>query len=232
MAFELPAIRTKVFAMLQDDASFITTAERNEAIDQAVLQVNHDKPLENVVDIAGDDSQDYGLESPFSKQFSDMKFVETPADENPPVFRNRDDDWFLYENPTKTPSQRLRFLTVTPKTTEVIRVTFTSPHTVTESASDLNQTTFLAVVYKSLVFLYRALAARFAQTTDPTIVADAVDYGGRSQNFLFLATRWEDQYKQIIGFGDGEITAAQAIVEGDIRFPWGEDFLFHGSRTR
>ena len=236
MAFNLPDIRTKVDAFLQDDASFITEAERIEAIDQAIRQVSHDRPDRAVKAITGDTTQDYDIEGEgFEKGFSDMKEVEFPAAENPPQFLERNDDWFIYEDPTKSAGAqlRLRFITVTPKTSESIRATFTRSHAVTETTSTLNLTSFGATIYKALVFLYRALAARFAETTGlPTIEADAVDYAGRSQNFLFLAERWENQYKQIIGFDGEELTAAQALDEVDIRFAHGEDLLFHTSRTR
>lgn len=233
MAFTTKDIRKRVKALLQDDAKFITFSEREEAITQAIEQVNHDKPLELIADIAGDGTQDYALPTTFKKQFSDLKIVETPTGNNPPTIFDRDDDWFLYEDPTLAPNVlRLRFRTVTPKTGETIRITFTSLYTVTLTTSDLNPTTFLAVVYKSLVHLFRALGARFAQTTDPTIDADAVDYGGRSQNFLLLAERAETSYKQVIGFGDEQVTAAQALGEADVIFSHGEDFLFHPVRTR
>ena len=236
MAFNLPDIRKKVDAFLQDDANFIPEAERIEAIDQAVRQVSHDRPDRVVKSITGDSTQDYDIEGEgFEKGFSDMKEVEFPAAENPPRFLERNDDWFIYEDPTKGAGAqlRLRFITVTPKTADTIRATFTRSHAVTESASTLNLTSFSAVVYKALVILFRALAARFAETTGaPTIEADAVDYAGRSQNFLFMAERWENQYKQIIGFDDEEITAAQALDEVDIKFAHGEDLLFHTSRTR
>ena len=44
-----------------------------------------------------------------------------------------------------------------------------------------------ALSAKALEWCFEALAARFTQTTDPTIDADAVDYGGAPDRFLLLA---------------------------------------------
>ena len=83
-----------------------------------------------------------------------------------------------------------------------------------------------------MVFLFRTLAAKFSQTNDPTIAADAVDYGGRSQNYLFLAERWEGEYKKAIGADEEGVRAAFALSDTDIVFSHGEDMLFHPKRSR
>lgn len=234
MAFLLTDLRTRVTALLQEDAKFLTSDEIDEAINQALLQVNHDKPFTVPVDITGDGTQTYALPATFEKEFSDIKTVEFPAGEIPPIFLDREDDWRFYEDPSKPSGSQLRLLMLsrTPSATETIRVTIVIERVLTETTSNLNATSFSAMVYKTLVLANRALAQIFSQTTNPTIEADAVDYGGRSQNFLFLAERWETQYKQIIGFGEESIEAAQAILEADILFAHGEDMLFHPARDR
>lgn len=233
--YRLPDIRNEIENLLKDDAGFLTSDQRNVAINRAIKQVSHDRPFGLVVDITGDGTKTYDIEGVgFKRGWSDIKTVEHPAAEDPPVFRDRDDDWIVYEDPSKTEGARMRllFLSVTPTSAETIRVTFTQPHTVTEGESTLTETEFLAVVYLCMVILYRALAAKFAQSMDPTIDADAVDYGGRSQNYLFLSERYMTDYKNILGFGEEGVTAAQALAEVDIIFSHGEQFLFHHSRTR
>lgn len=234
MAFDLATVRKEVEALLQDDATFLQPGERDLSIDSALRQVNHDRPRRLVFDITGDGTQDYDLGSDFQKAFSLIQTVEHPAGENPPVFRREEDDWILYEDPSKTAGQqlRLRFRTVTPKTTETIRVTITTPYVLTLAATTIDsQTIFQAIIYKTMVALFRGLASRFGQTTDSSIAADAVDYGGRTQNFLFLAERYETNYKSVIGVGENT-KAAFALMEVDIVFDHGEDFLMHSARSR
>lgn len=234
MAFDLVTTRKRLNAILQDDAKFLTVAEKDDVINLALEQVNHDRPRNLVFDITGDGTQDYALPSDFQKAFSTVSSVEHPAGETPPVFRIRDDDWFIYEDPSKAAGLqlRLRFKATTPNSTEIIRTTITTPYTLTEAVTTIDtQTVFLAIIYKSAVMAFRALAAKFAQSADPSIDADSVDYGGRSQNYLFLAERYETNYKGVIGLGE-DTKAAFSLQDVDIVFDHGEDFLMHPSRSR
>ncbi len=108
MAFELGEIREHVASLLKDGAGFTTQPEQSIAIDTAIRHLNRDKPLQIIRDIAGDGTQDYALPSDFVRNFSDNLKVETPAGENPPRFREEDDDWFIYEDPTQSASVQLR----------------------------------------------------------------------------------------------------------------------------
>lgn len=234
MAFDLKTIRKKVRARTQDDAKFISLNEIEQIIQSSLDEVSLDVPLELVKDIAGDGTQDYQLPTEFEDQYSDIVFVEHPADENPPVFREKDDDWFFYKNPTKPEGEqlRLRFKASSPSATEVIRVTFTTPYNLTSSLTNLTRRSSLALEYKTLNQIFRALAAHFSQSSNPTIDADAVDYAGRSQNYLFLAERSLNTYKKIAGLIATQVKPAQSLKDIDIIFSHGEDFLFHPARTR
>jgi hypothetical protein len=232
MAFTLLDVRDSLAGLLRDDAPFLTANELDEHISRAVRQVNHDFPFRLVKDITGDNTRDYAMPTEFQKGFSDIESVEVPAGEIPPVFRDRGDDWFIYEDPTQSPVLRLKFKETTPTATETIRVILTTPHTLTSATSTVeDERTFLGIIYKAAVFAFRGLAARFAQTTNPTIDANTVDFAGRSQNFLFLSERWEQNYRGIIGRAE-QTKPAQAFEEVDVVFMSGEDFLFHPRRKR
>lgn len=233
MAFLLPDLKTSVETLLKDDADFLTSAEIDEIIQQGLRHLNRDRPFEFAVDITGDGTQDYALPATFQKGFSMVRQVEFPAGENPPVFLDESDDWFLYEDPTKAAGsqQRLRFKESTPSATDKIRVTLSTPHTVDGSTSTLDQTAYQAATFKAATLAFRSLAARFMQSTDPTIAADSVDYGQQAQNYLFEAERYNTNYKELIG-QMGKPPAAQALDEIDIGFMHGEDFLMHGRRRR
>ncbi len=232
--FTLDKIQTRVRARIQDDAGFGTPLEVSEHIDTGVLQVNKDAPLRKVIDIAGDGSQDYKLPSTFQRGYQDVVEVEAPAGENPPLFRARDDEWFLYEDPTKPVGEqfRLRFRSLTPKIGDIVRVTISGPHTVTDDDSTLDPNQFLGVVYFASAEVFKSLAARFGQSTDSTIAADAVDYAGKTQGFLFQAEQSMRRYKEIIGLGEGTTKPAQALGEFDMIHATGEDMLFRDHRRR
>ena len=232
MAFEIADVRTAVNAKLQDDGGFLTDPEKDECINQALRDLNKDVPRRIVIDIAGDNSKDYGLPTAsFVKGFTHIRSVEVPADEDPPQFRRRSTDWFEYENPTKTPALRLRFKLTTPATGEIIRIVMTTPYVILVSSTLDNETVFGALIAKSLQLGFTALAARFNQTVDPTIAADAVDYQGRPAAFLVLSDTWRSEYRRLVGLAE-QIKPAMAISEADIRFQSGEDFLWHEAHTR
>ncbi len=232
MAFDRESARKGIVAKLRDDAKFVPPPDLELAIDEAVDVVSDDLPREEVLDIAGDGSSDYPVPSDFLRGDSDIKAVEYPAGQRNPRFTPRYDDWFIYEDPTKAPDEmRLRFNESTPGLTEVIRVTFTTTWTLTESETNLSRRSFRGIQYKALVILMRSLAAKFSESAGPSIAADSVDYQGAAQNFLFLSERWESDYKKQVGLSR-PVKAAGVKLESDIKFKHGEDFIWHPSRSR
>jgi len=235
VAYELPAIRSRVRAVVQDDAGFIADDEVNECIDAALEQLNEDRPQEVKKDITGDGTADYNLETEYVKGFSniDDDGVEYPAGENPPQTLDRNDDWIVYEDPSKVAGQQMRLLlfTVTPNTTETIRVTIRTPHAVTESASSMNQTEFSAVCWLAAANVLLAIAAKYTQDTDPEIEADTVDRGTGASALLTLADRYRRRYEKLVGL-NADVKAAHTVADKDIIFDHGEDFLWHSKRNR
>ena len=72
---------------------------------------------------------------------------------------------------------------------------------------------------------FRALAGKFGQTADPAIEADSVDYANRSQNFLFIAERYETLYRKVIGLSS-DVKAAMAMADVDTKYRSGENNIF------
>lgn len=236
MTFTRDDARKAIQDQIQDDAQFETPDEVNRFVASALRHLNRDDPLVKVADITGDDTKTYDL-APigFTKGLSKITNVEFPAGEDPPINLVEDDDWREYEDPSKSAGQRIRLLfkTVTPTTTEKIRVTFQSPYTLDDTVpanSDLDETAFGALVHKATALLLRSLSNRFAQTTDPTIAADAVDYAGRASLFAFNAAEHERMYKEMTGLS-GDVPASQAMAESDIKFASGEQMFWHPDRT-
>ncbi len=230
MPFTVKNLRDEVEALVQDDANFSVFKEVDTYGVIGLRMPNLDRPRKVVKDITGDGTSTYDIETiGFVKQYSNMETVEFPAEQTPPVFRRRDDIWFIYEDPSKPSGEqlRLRFFTLEPQTTEKIRVTFTIPFVI----GDLADTGFNALVFKTASLLLAALGSKFAQTTDPTIDADSVDYAGRSNNFIFLSEKYEKDYKRMAGLS-GTTKAAQAIGESDMIYPTGDDFFWHPRNTR
>ena len=233
VAFTFSQVRTEVNIRLQDRGKFLQPSEVDGLIRSAVQQTSHDRKRYFTTDIPGDGTRDYALPTAFIKRFSEVLEVESPAGQDRPVFLDKDDDWFVYEDPDKPAGEqlRLRFRETTTKIGDDIRVRIATSWTLEPTSDVDDQDTFLAIVFKTLHSAYRSIAARFAQSTDPSIQADAVDYGGQGQNFLFLAEEAKKEYRAIVGLS-GDVKAAAVLAEVDVIFAHGEDFLNHPVRTR
>lgn len=235
MAFTLDDVRQDVDMELQDDKPFFTTGERDTAIQLALKRINRDRPREEVVEVAGDGTQDYDVPPNYQRGFSEVRQIEFPAGQIPPVILAQDDDWIEYEDPTQTPTNRILFLALTPGTSEKIRITIRRPHDLTNDSSTstvIDQNTFQALVYKSLSNIFRAKGSKFLESNDPVIGADTVDFGVKGQTFLFLANEWERDYKAAVGIGAEQVKADDAFADADVKFGHGEAFLFHGRKQR
>jgi len=117
------------------------------------------------------------------------------------------------------------------RTVETIRILFNSLHFINTTDSSLNETTFNAITYLASSLLLYSLSNLMNESTNPQINADSVDYAIKGQNYRITAKDFEDKYKEIVGL-KGNIKAAQALVEADIKFMHGEDFIFHPSIRR
>lgn len=235
MAFGLEDIKTIVDGKLQDDASVLSSAELDACITEALRQLNKDLPRIVIEDISGDGSQDYALPATFIKGVSVIKSVEMPAGKIIPVFRRRREDWFEYEDPTLAPNElRLRFKRTTPAggaTPEVIRLRMTTDYVLTPTSTIDSDQVFSATIAKSLELGFCALAAEANTTVDSGITADTVDRLAQSAQYRDLSDKWKAIYRQMVNLGDTRVPAF-AFAEKDLRFPTGDDFLWHPSRTR
>ncbi len=236
MAFKREDVRNEVNAQMQREGAHLDDVELDRLMDSSLKYMNYDRPFLTKGDITGDNSQSYDLQAAaigFKRGSSDVNNVEFPAGEVPPVFIRKTQDWRVYEDPSKPAGQEIRLLFIvdTPQATQTIRVEIERPFTLSDTTSDLDDIAFLALVFKTVELGLMALANRFAQTSDSTIDADAVDYGGRTNNFLFAAETSRKRYEHLVGL-DKDVKAAQAFADSDIKFAGFEDLFWHPARTR
>jgi len=162
--------------------------------------------------------------------FSVAKQVEYPAGEQVPNILD-DNDWRIYR---AAAGQKLRFLTGSPAVGETILLTITVPHEVTASASTIPAADQDAVVNLAGALCCHALARKYAQTSEPTIAADAVNYGTKSGEYAKRGKELEGLYKAHIAPAakDGGLAAASVSGDWDSNAGWGTDRLTHPRRLR
>lgn len=218
-----------VAAKVQDDSGKITATERDQFIQEAVTAYSQDRPLVKVADLAGDGGYDYDLPSDFLIGFSVIRSVEYPAGQRVPVIIERG-SYRLYHTASAT---TLRFLENTPQSGETARVTYTALHVVDATSSTIPGADEDAVVSLAASFYCRALAAYYAQTGDPTLGADVVNYRTKAQEYTALADRLERLYRTHVGRREGETTSAMSrTVDWDTEMSTGLDYLFHRRKQR
>lgn len=108
--------------------------------------------------------------------------------------------------------------------------------TAKELQTDAPSAFYHALCYLAAAICCQALAARFAKTSDSTILADATRSTSNSTEFATRGREFLKLYRQGVGLDSEEKTAEGAgnFVDWDTAPGWpaGREFVFHGRGTR
>lgn len=223
--------QSKINATVQDDAGHLTTTERDLFLQEAVRRYSKDRPQVKTTDITGAGSFNITLPTDWLRDFSSVVSIWYPykSTDQTPLYLERS-AWIIVETPT---AQVLRLLEDTPSTSETLRLTYTVPHTLSATANTIPDADFDAVCDLGSAFYCRALAAKYAQTSDATIGADAVNYRTKSQEYSALAKALAAAYDSHIGKKEGDTTRAASVTqEWDVDFSTGDDRIVHRRKLR
>jgi hypothetical protein len=120
-----------------------------------------------------------------------------------------------------------------------VRVTWTCRHTAPTVSVDstIPDADFEAVCDYAGALCCEALAARYAQTNDSTIQADAVNYRTKSQEYLGIAKALRKRYDEQVGIqeggtgpGGGTVPGALAVGDMELKQGSGVERLTHRRR--
>ncbi|MGQ0545552.1 MAG: hypothetical protein ACT4P3_09505, partial [Betaproteobacteria bacterium] len=90
--------RTLVTDLVRDDASRISQAQQDEAIDAAVKRYSKDRPQEKAEDVTPDNANQLPLPAAWEADFSDLRSLEHPIGNVPPTLIAQD-RWRYYRSP-------------------------------------------------------------------------------------------------------------------------------------
>ena len=193
--YELTIATVKDSAGKLDDPT-----DYESAIDAALMRYSKHLPRLIPEDIPGQDGPDVALPTGWVDGLSAISGIEYPIGTVPETLIDRR-DWRFYQTPTDT---FIRFSGVRPASDETVRVLYNTLHTeATASPADLE-----AIANLAASFCCRKLAALYAQTSDPTIQADSVNYRTKSGEYTSLANKLEAQYKEALGIREDDTTPA------------------------
>lgn len=213
--------------VLQDAAGKLPIAASDAAILQAILQrYSKDRPQEKVTDVPGDGTSDIALPAGYEDGFSILRSLEYPIGNVPPTYLE-DDEWMFYRSPT---GLKIRLLSTKPTATQNVRVSWTARHAA--DGTTVPDWDFEAVCDFAGSLGFEGLAGVYAQTGDPTIQADVVNYRTKAQEYLGLAKAARRRYFNHLGIEEGAsggAAAGPAISMGDLNEAMGSgvDRLTH-----
>lgn len=175
------------------------------AIDASLLRASEVRPLEAVADLSGTGLHDLDLPEGWAADFSRVLTIEYPVG-NVPETMLPIEDFSLYRTPT---GLVLRLTCEVPPLAEPVRVTFSQPRSeATLPVGDLD-----AVACLAAASCLRNLAARYAQSSDPSMSVDVVNYGSKADSYRRLAEALEGQYNLHFGIDPkGGVKAAGATA--------------------
>ncbi len=202
------------------------------AIGVAVAEHSRQRPRIVVEDEAGNAGFDYAVSllAAWSDGLSVIKTLEYPVDdtdETPDILQ--DDAWIMYQKPA---GMYFRFVEDKPAATESIRVTYTAPHTCSDTSCTIKNCDETAVQSLAAAHFCNMLAAYYAQTQDSTISADSVDHTSKSREYAARARAYRKLYFDHMGIVEGQKTAASVTRDQDKAGSWAGDKLTHPKRYR
>jgi hypothetical protein len=227
-----------IMSKIQDTASKLDESQILDGLQAAVNEYSTTNPREKIATVTGDGvAVTFALPADFIEGLSGINAIEYPVDKQAPEYLDANEDYGLYRDPA-TGVLKLRFFSLVLGSGVKAYVTYTRDHHVLAaapsgetSADTVPRTDRDAVACLAASNCCLMLAAYYAQTSDPTIGADAVDYQAKSETYLKLAEIRRKEYNQALGLADGTM-AASARLDLDQNMQWGYDRFFHSRLGR
>ncbi len=210
---------------LNSQGALTNPDDYDRKITAALNRYSKFRPDINAIDITGNGTHDYDLPSGWSHEFSMIASLEYPMGNMPETILDLE-DFGIYQTPT---GQKMRIRTAAPRATEKFRLTYT----VLRSATTVPDIDVDAFCNLAASMCLEDLANAFAQTSDPTIDADSVNYRTKSAEFAARAKRLFQLYKDHIGIKEDDTTPpATAVADFDNKYPGGSARLTHPKWAR
>ena len=235
MAHQLDQFQKQRDAVLQDAARKLASGDRDAMLAQAILQrYSKDRPQQLVSDVTADGTPYLPLptssQGNFEEGFSTVLQLEYPIGGVPPTIL-LEEEWTMYRNPS---ALKVLLTAQTPSAGQSVRVTWTARHP--DDGSTVPDFDFEAVCDFAAALCLEALAKTYAQTGDPTIGADSVNYRTKGQEYLSLSKAVQKRYFDHLGIPQDQIGAevGPAIATGSIHemLSPGFDRLTHPRSSR
>ena len=212
--------QTLVDDLVRDQDAKVATAQRDRAINAAVLEYSKRKPDVKVQDVAGDGTRLLALPAAWELDFSAPRSIEYPIGDLPPTLLESID---FYESPAA-----LKFLLENAIANgQNARVNYTIRHKVDGANDTIPIDDREAVSNYAAAICFDELAAAASGDTDSTLNADAVDHQGRGARYAAASRNLRQRFYDQIGVDPKKNIAAGAIVDLNLKDSLGGPRLTH-----
>jgi hypothetical protein len=211
MADEILTPATRYAQTSNLPAGWYTLADMQEAVAAALQRFTDDRPRIAVDGFVGDGTDVYDLSTKVAggswdedtSRVVDVAYPFSAADEN----LLESEEWHVVELPTVGKSLHIK--SGAPAATDYVRVRFTASWTEAAVPARFRS----AVAMLAAAAYLRMIAARYAQSGESLLGADAFNRGGAAQTMRSLARDYEDKYAALVvgatgASGDGAAGAA------------------------
>lgn len=229
MATTRETLIPEVKVLVKDGAQKLAAADYPSFLQRAVDAYSAHRPRVMVKDYNGDGSTyKLTLPSDWEQDFSTIQSVEYPQGDRIPTFLDADE----YDVRNDTEAVKVIWLfDLTPASGKKTRVTYTIRHTLSDVTSTIPGADESIVTRLAASYACEALAAIYAQTSDPLLSADTVNYRSKSQEYRDLAKQYRKGYDDRMGAAES-LQAAGGYVEWDTLDQTGFDRIYHPRRRR
>jgi len=232
MVTTIADFRTKVGIIIKDTAGVLSLTATSGDVDQLILSAvefySKRKPRVLYQKYPGDSGYSYAMPTSWQDGFSDIVSLEYPSGEQVPVYLQTE-DWEIHQDDT---GMKIRFLNDSPGASEFFIVGYTVIHTLSASASTIYVNDFEALCYLAASYCCKALSKAYAQSSEPIINADAVDYKSKSGEYAKRAEELYKDFERLMTLSEETIDAGSVVKDFDTGFIWGGRHLTHPKEFR
>jgi hypothetical protein len=166
------------------------------------------RPRYRVTSFAGDGATySFTLPADYYEE-SHITRVEYPAGEQTPVYLTPR-QYGVYRETNDALSLRLY---TTPASAQTLRVTYTTPHLISEAACTIPEQHVEAVCQLAAWYVAASMAAQYAFETREGYAATTINYRTKSDEWKGIARLFEENYKQMMGMGRNDTVPAAAQI--------------------
>jgi hypothetical protein len=209
--------------LVRDQSSDISTDDRDQALELAVVRYSTDRAIEAVEEVAAAGTIHLALPEGWDPGFSRLTAVEIPDGA----------DGCEVGSALELTLSGLKIRMEQAFTSgTVLHVRYTLPHAVDDSTDTVPLADRAAVAKWAAALLLDQLATLYAGDRDPVIAADSANWASKSRDYASRAKELRTQYLDHLGIDPKRTVAAGAVVDFDRDSSLGFDRLVHNRRRR